>query len=135
MYDFAITTAANTSKANPTRTALRLRTGVVTLVHVAFPPGAQGLHHLIIQRGGSLLWPENEGEGFAWDDFTVIFSPFTELTLGNSSLTAVTWNIDDTFSHQVNVRLEVLRRELVFPDRTELTLLQELRARLFGGRK
>lgn len=135
MFDFPITTPANTTKADPVRTDLKLHVGVIDLVHVAFPPGPQGLLHVTIERGGSLLWPRNEGDGFAWDDFTIVFNPIYELEDEPLTLTAVTWNEDDTFSHQVNVRINVQRRELCLPQHPEVGLLEQLTTRLFGRRR
>lgn len=131
MYDFAITTPANTTKAAPQRTDLPLRPGIINLVHVAFPPGPQGLLHVTLERAGSLLWPENEGDGFAWDSFTIIFRPLYSLLAEPVTLTAVTWNLDDTFAHQVNVRFSVQSPELALPQHPEAGMLEALVRRLF----
>ncbi len=131
MFDFAVTTPANTTKANSQRTELPLRMGVIDLVHVAFPPGSRGLLHVFIERGGSLLWPENEGDGFAWDNFTIVFTPKLQLEAEPFTLVAVTFNEDDTFSHQVNLRFSVLAPEVALPQHPEVSVVEKLTQRLF----
>lgn len=134
MYDFPISTPANTTKAAPQRTLLTLHAGVIEQVHVAFPPGPQGLLHVQLERGGNPLWPNNQDDGFAWDDYTIIFAPAYELSAAPYHLEAITWNLDDTFVHQVTIRVNIVPRELVFPDRAELGILQDITRRLFGRR-
>ena len=115
MFDFAITTAANVTKASPTVTELPLDKGVIDRVQIAFPPGPQGLLHVVIYRGSSILWPRNEGEGFAWDDFTLEFNPFYKLLEEPLGLEARTWNDDDAYEHQVTIRFNVVLEEIIFP--------------------
>ena len=131
MFDYAITTQPNTTKASPLRTPMPLRKGVITLVHVAFPPGPQGLLHVTIERGGSLLWPENEGEGFGWDNFTIVFEPMLELVAEPFGLVAVTYNEDDTFDHQVNLRFSVQDPLVALPQHPEVNVMERLLSRLF----
>lgn len=131
MFDFTVTTPANTTKANPQRTPLPLRKGVIVLVHVAFPPGPQGFLHVLIHRGGATLWPENEGEGFVSDDFTIPFTPMLSLGSEPLTLTAVTYNLDSVHSHLVNLRFSVLDPEIALPQQLQAGVLQRLSDRLF----
>lgn len=133
MYDFAITTPASTAKASPLRTELVLHTGVVDQVQVAFPPGPVGLLHVLIQLGGSTLWPPNEDEGFAWNDFTIVFRPFYELR-NPPILEVVSWNEDDFYDHLVSVRINIIPHEVVFGSGEELGILQRLERAIFGRR-
>lgn len=135
MFDFAITTPANTTQAAPQRTTLELERGVIDLVHIAFPPGPQGLLHVEIRQGDSQVWPRNGQDGFAWDNFTIPFNPRFEISTSPAELVAVTWNDDDTFAHQVTLRFNIVPRELVFPDRQELSLLQSITGVLTGRRR
>lgn len=135
MFDFAVSTPANTTEDAPQRTDLDLVRGVIDLVHVAFPPGPQGLLHVQIEQGGSALWPRNPGDGFAWEDFTIEFNPRHEITSDPAQLTAVTWNDDDTFGHQVTLRFNVVPREFIFPERADVPLLQSIAGMLTGRRR
>lgn len=138
MFDFPITTPANTTKAAPLRTDLELIKGVIDQVQIAFPPGPQGLLHVTIERGGSLLWPSNEGDGFAWDDFTIDYGPLYEIEDDPVTLQAVTYNLDDSFEHQVNIRINIVPRELIFPEplpTEELGILQRLERVLLRRRR
>jgi len=134
MFDFAVSTPANTTEADPQRTDMPLVRGVIDQVQVHFPPGPQGLLHAVIYRAGSPLWPRNVGDSFASDDFPIVFSPFYELEAEPLQLTAVTWNEDDSYAHQVNIRFNVVPRDLVFPDRAELGILEQLRRAILGRR-
>lgn len=134
MHDFPITTPPNTTKASPLRTELPLLAGLIDQVQIAFPPGPQGLLHVTITRGSSLLWPVNEGDGFASDAFTIDFNPRLILADEPLDLAALTWNDDDSFSHQVNVRINVVDPELALGISPELGILQRLERTLFGRR-
>lgn len=133
MYDFQITTPAATAKSSPQRTELVLTTGVIDQVQIAFPPGPSGLLHVLIQVGSSTLWPRNEGEGFAWDDFTIDFRPLYELR-NPPVLEAVTWNEDDFYEHLVTIRINLIPPELAFGSGEELGILQRLERAIFGRR-
>lgn len=134
MFSFDVTTAANVTKASPTRTSMQLIRGLIDLVEVAFPPGSQGLLHVVIERGGAPLWPNNVGEGYTWDDYTLRFSPLYELAAAPLALYAITWNEDDAFSHRVTLRFNIVPVEVYFPPRPELGILQRL-DRLLGRRR
>ena len=132
MHRFAITTSANVSKANAKRTLLRVGPGVVDKIDVAYPPGPQGLLHVAIYREGALLWPVNDDDGFAWDDFTLTWNPLYRLDDEPLAFQAFTWNEDDTFAHQVVIRMNIVPLETYFRDREELGILQRLERSLFG---
>jgi len=134
MFRFAITTPVNTTKADPLVTELPLRPGVINLVHVAFPPGPVALAHVAVYRAGSLLWPTNDDDGFAWDNFTLTFNPLERLEVEPFSLQARTWNEDDTFEHLVVLRMNVLPLDIADQAGEELTILQRLSDRLLGRR-
>ena len=135
MYDFPVTTPANTTEANPTRTELLLDVGVIDQVEVAFPPGPQGLLHVRILRGASVLWPRNGGEGYAWDDDTLRFNPLYVLEEAPLALEAVSWNDDDTYDHQVTLRFNVVPAEVAFPPRAADSLVERLGDVLLGRRR
>ena len=126
MFDFAVSTPANTTQAAAQRTDMALEVGVINLVHIAFPAGPQGLLHVVIERGGSTLWPRNRADGFAWDNFTIAFNPMYEIEAAPELLTALTWNDDDTFAHQATLRFNVVPFEVAFPPRPEIGILQQL---------
>ena len=135
MYDFEVTTPANTARSDPTRTDMQLHKGVIDLVQIAFPPGPQGHLHVLIERGDSVVWPRNEGAGFVADRETITFAPFYELDDEPLTLEAVTWSDDDTFPHTIHIRLNVVPREIAFPSRPELPLITKMAGLLFGRRQ
>lgn len=134
MFEFHVTTAADTTKADPAVRELQLRRGVIDRVEVGFPPGCVALLHVAIYRGGALLWPENTDDGFSWDDYTLAFNPFYRLDNEPTTLQVRTWNEDDTYSHEAVIRINVAPTEVYFPDRPEPGLLRGI-ADALGGRR
>ena len=134
MYDYPVTTPANTTDVNPLRTQIAIVAGVIDLVHVAFPPGPQGLLHVRIERGGSPLWPRNIGAGFAADDFAIMFTPYYEIKAAPLGLEVVSWNDDDTYAHQVNIRINVVPPEVLYREGNMLGILKRIEGLVFGKR-
>jgi hypothetical protein len=132
MYRFPITTAKSITKAKATRTRLDVITGVIDQVNIAFPPGPQGLLHVAIYRSGALLWPPNDDDGYAFEDYTLAWNPLYRLGDEPLEFTAVTWNEDDTFSHLVVIRFNIVPVETYFPERQELGILQRVERAILG---
>jgi hypothetical protein len=134
IYVQRVTTPANTAEASPLVTPLELDYGIVHRVEISFPPGAAGLLHLQIRYALHQVWPSNPGGSFAWDSDSYEFDEFYPLETVRPVLDLVTWNLDDTYAHDVDVRLGLLPREAIQPERAEVGLLQELTRRLLGRR-
>lgn len=132
MFVFNITTVSGTTKASPLLTELPLVAGVIEQVQLAFPPGPEGLLHVVIEQGGAALWPRNGDDGFAWNSFTVDFRPLFKLTTEPTLLHARTWNDDDFYDHQVTVRFNIIPEEVAFPPREDLGILRRMERLLFG---
>jgi len=90
--------------------------------------------HVLIEQGGSPLWPRNLGDGFAADDYPITFTPYYELRTGESLLEAVTWNDDDSYAHQVNIRINVVRPEVLYREGSMLGILKRIEGLVFGKR-
>lgn len=115
IYRFNISTAANTLETAKQRTVLQVVPGVVHLLEILFPPGPQGYLHLAINQGLNQVWPTNPDADFASDDNLIRFREFYEVFSKPAQFTAYTWNLDDTYSHSVIIRIGVLKKSIIAP--------------------
>lgn len=109
IYSFSINTPANTPYINRLKTDLKLAAGIIHQVELVFPPGCAGLLHAAINHGLHQIWPTNPGEYFHADAETISFEEFYELITETNVLTVYTYNLDDTYTHSVIVRLGILK--------------------------
>ena len=107
-FSFTITTPASTLDPSPKVTVLPLDSGQIRRLIISFPPGPAGLLHLELYHVGHKLWPTNpdelfnfDGTSFAWEEQLDFLEPPYELL-------AYTYNLDDTFAHDVDVGIEIL---------------------------
>jgi len=108
IYDFEISTPANTARTAPVETTLELTPGVIHKLDILFPPGPAGLLHMVIMRELTQLWPSNPDGNFASDDEVISYPEYYDLLEAPHELQAVTWNEDDTYDHIVHVRFGIL---------------------------
>lgn len=129
-YDFHIKTPKDTDADNKQRTPLRIAKGKIVQVSIMFPPGSIGLLYLRIFRGLNQLYPWNtdgyfqtSGESINYiDDYAIDTEPF--------ELTAVTWNLDDTYEHGVHLRLNIIPFEPIEQEKPKENVLQSALRRL-----
>lgn len=112
-YDVSFTIPANTTKAAPTELDVKLTHGVVHRVEIGFPSGCAGLAHLQIRNALNQVWPTNPEGDFNTDDYTIPIDDYYELFEEPYILTLVGWNLDDTYSHTLEVRLGILPPEVL----------------------
>lgn len=103
-YAFAVTIPANTAAASPVREHVELVPGTIRKVDIQFPRGCVGLVHAQVHQEHHQLYPTNPGADFASDGFNIIWEDEHELVDGQSRLTLVAWNLDDTFPHTLTFR-------------------------------
>ncbi len=112
VYAYDIITPASTTEAAPKRSSLKVTKGLVYQVEVEFPPGPLGLCHVQIFDGGHQLWPSNPGESFHGDNGMIVF-PDSYLKLAEPyEFQAITWNRDDTYQHQIHIRIGQVSEEI-----------------------
>jgi hypothetical protein len=114
-YDFAITIPANTPKASPVVTELKLTAGVIHRVEIQFPAGCMGLAHIAINDGLHQLLPTNPDGDFASDDYVIPIDEYYPMPGGDYILTARGWNMDDTYPHTLSVRIGILSGDVIAP--------------------
>ncbi len=108
IYVKKITTPANTTKLNAVKTTLKLTKGVIHQVDVQFPPGSSALAHCVINLGRNQIWPTNANESFSSDNVNISFKEDFPLSEPPFLLDISTWNLDDTFSHDIITRFGLL---------------------------
>jgi len=109
IYSFAISTPANTPKATPVETNLKLTAGIIHQIDILFPTGCAGLAYIAINDGLHQVWPTNPDESFHTDGETISFKEFYELKSSPHILTVFSYNLDDTYDHDIIVRLGILK--------------------------
>jgi len=111
----AITTDANTAKADALETEIKLHAGVIHHVEVMFPSMCSGLCHVQILQAGRQVYPFDPLDSFSSDGETISFNDYYKLEPGLSKLTIRTWNEDELYPHTPHVRIGVLPEWIVAP--------------------
>ena len=112
IYQATIITPITIYTISPLRTVLKVSKGLVYKVEVESPVGPQGLLQTRIMDGGHQLWPSSVDEYFHPDGLCISFDD-TFLKLAEPfQFDILTWNIDDTYSHEVTVRIGMVSQEI-----------------------
>lgn len=130
IYVFNISTPANTAENAKQETELKIAYGVISHVDIQFPPGPVGLLHLQVRDALFQLWPINPDADFASNNVNISFREFIPVLTEPFLLKASTWNEDDTHSHRVILRVNILPPRLVAP---WLLSFEEQIASVLGG--
>lgn len=115
IYRFSISTDASTSESSAKETTLLIERGIIHQLDIFFPPGPSGLLHLQIFQSLHQLFPYNTGASFAAAGVNISFPEFIPIEQAPFTLTAKTWNDDDTNAHVVIIRMGILPRQIVAP--------------------
>ena len=127
-YDYAFSIAANTTSAAGLTLDMPVDYGVLTRLDVHFPPGCCGLVYVVVERFVHQLFPSNVTGKFRSDNETVIVNCEYDIIDKPFSLTVRGWNYDTRYSHTIDVRLTLKKREsglIVIANATD-DLLKEL---------
>lgn len=99
---------ANTAKASPEKAQMLLGFGYITRVAIHFPSGCAGLAYFRIKESLHVLYPTTPGVWFRADGETIPFNDQHTFFEPPYELTLQGYNLDDTFSHTIIARIEVL---------------------------
>ncbi len=112
IYISDVDTPSGQAKATPLITPIKVTKGLVYKIEIEFPPGAAGLHHIVIYDGFYQAWPTTPGVTFhggwsliGFDDTYMKMNPPFEFT-------AYSWNLDDEYDHAVQIRLGMVSTEV-----------------------
>jgi len=85
--------------------------GLVYRVEIEFPPGCSGLLSVKIFDGGYQVWPSNRDGAFRSDGCTIAFDDSYLKQAAPFEFRIETENIDNSWSHTINVRLGMASNE------------------------
>ena len=108
IYDFNLSTPANTSFANRQIETLELSKGVLIQLEVVFPAGCRGLLHVTISNALHQVFPTNSESNFSSDNESISFKENFIIKDTDKKLYANTWNLDDTYEHSVIIRFGIV---------------------------
>ena len=100
-----ITTAANTLKASPEVTELSGMKGIIYRAAVVFPPGSSGLVGVRIHDAAAQLYPFTAGQWLRGDNTVIEFVDVYRKDNPPFVFPIYTYNLDDTYDHEITVRL------------------------------
>jgi hypothetical protein len=130
-YDFPLSIPANTPESSPEELEAKLTYGVITHVEVEFPLNTGGLARGRIFHEAHQVWPTNPDSWFRSDGRAIVWNERYELFEAPYTLVIQGYNEDDTFSHELIFRFEVLPPEAVTPPSETVPLLTRI-ARFLG---
>lgn len=110
----SVTTAANTARADAVVTKLLLAPGVIHRVDVRIPPGCAGLLHCHVNHGIYQISPTRDGDWHG-DDERISYNEHYDLSGGPYEVTIHTWNLDETYEHEIIVGVGVLSSWVLLP--------------------
>jgi len=105
IYGGVISTPANTAEASPQDTEVSVAEGIVYHLKVIFPPGPSGLLRVQILDATYLMFPTTLGQSFRGDNLRLDFDVMYAKTAAPFLFIIRTWNLDDTYDHEVQVSL------------------------------
>lgn len=111
IYVSSIVTSKSVSESPGKLTRVEVSRGLVYRVQIVFPPGPLGLLHCQIYDGSYQFFPATPGESFHSNDEVISFD---ELYLKENeplNFTVKTWNNDDTYQHEIQVRIAMASKE------------------------
>lgn len=125
IYTATIKTTEKGSKNELKKTRINVTKGLVYKVEFYFPSGSAGLVGVAVFDGLYQVWPSTVGEFFKGEDQVIAFDDMYLKETAPYELQAYTYNEDDTFPHEVQVRIGLVSKE-VFLARFMPTKSQEL---------
>jgi hypothetical protein len=105
IFTAAIDTPANTTQSAPVVTEIPIVLGTITRVMILFPAGVSGLAHLKILWGLYQIFPSSPSADFTGDAVLIEWDENTAIDADPAQLTAITWNLDDTYDHTITLHV------------------------------
>ena len=96
-------------------TDLKVSGGIIHRINIQFPAGCAGLVNVQIYDGGHPIAPTTQGQYYRGDDEIVEFNEFYPIIIAPRLLTIKGFNTDDTYNHQIQVRIFILPKEVLLP--------------------
>lgn len=114
-YETRITTPANTPQDEAKETIIKVQSGIIHRIEVQIPPGARGLSHAQIYYHEHQIFPSNLEGFFTGDNTSISFKDHFKINTLPLQLKILTWNDDDTFQHDIIIRIGILPESVLLP--------------------
>lgn len=111
LYEYKLDVPANTEKAEPEEKEMLITVGILVKVDIFMPDGSVGLCHAVVKDGQFQIMPINAEGDIATNGILVTGIYHYEIKSGHQILTLKGWNEDDTYSHEITCRLNVMKKE------------------------
>jgi len=105
IYTKTITEVKGGSAASPTQRHMSVTKGLFYQFELYFPPGSSGLLKVRITDGAYPLYPSEPSEWFFGDNTLISFPDKYFIQTPEQELTIWSYNEDDTYDHQFQVRI------------------------------
>lgn len=112
IYSTSITTAAKGTEKNATRTTIKITKGLIWLMEIDFPAGCVGLVHAQLFDGKYQLLPASPGKNLSGDGQLLRYDDSYLKEAAPFELTLVSWNEDELWTHNIQVRIGVASSRL-----------------------
>jgi len=112
-YEYRLTVPPNTPATAPVTQEIPLHPGRIVAMAVQLPRGCVGLVHAQILESLYIHWPSNPDSSFSGDATVIEWQESFDLDPTAPRLRLVGWNLDDTFSHTITFRINVLPKAVV----------------------
>lgn len=110
LYIHRLTIPADTAESAKEQVSFKLPQGMLSKVEIAFPPGPMALAHAQVYHNEHQLFPNNLGESYQWDNYTIVWEGEYLLEEAWNQLSIRGWNEDDTYEHEVTGRFTISGR-------------------------
>ena len=111
IFTASIDTVKDTAKAAAQITRLPVAKGLVYRFEVEFPPGCCGLLHCQVFDGSYQVYPSSRDDSFHSDARNIGFDDCYLKTSAPFEFTIKTWNLDETWDHNIQVRIAIASSE------------------------
>ncbi len=106
-YRIKLELPADTTEENAVKETIKLEHGAIRLIEIAFPDGCADLAHARVMDGIINVSPRNEGEWWAWNDFTIRYDPNYKMRGAPFELQVEGWNEDIYYAKYIIFRFYV----------------------------
>jgi hypothetical protein len=112
MYTFyRVTLPPNTPEVNPVVQTLKIPAGTITEIDIEFPAGCQGLANIQLFYETTPLVPYNPLVYLCSDNRTIQTPIEFIADVPPYEITVVGFNLDDSYSHTINIGLTVIETQ------------------------
>jgi len=115
LYSYTLDVPPSTPATSPETLDMDLPGGVIERVEVQFPAGCAGLVHVWIDRALHQLYPANDDADLASDGETISWRDDYELYDEPRTLVANAYSDDDTYTHTITIRVNMLQTQRAVP--------------------